>query len=289
MNGDGCGISHGRAARPHRFPHGKGAISSKASVRLLGRWPPDHEHGDALRADLALPDGGALHAGAVHRGRWMYCGLLHHAALRRGRWSWRSCCCWTLLRSCAGGIGSSAWGRRGRPRQAQPCSLYYLLYCGQRRHHCGNRLCLYPPPLLHCRGTESVLLDHCATYGRILLVPLLFYILQLEFHSFSLLLKTAAWCCCNTGMRYYKHGARRSVYGSMRLGLVGAAVATAISRVLGGMIPILHFSKPNASPLHFTKAKLEGKALLKACTNGSSEVMSDISAPVVGMLYDDGQ
>ena len=68
-------------------------------------------------------------------------------------------------------------------------------------------------------------------------------------------------------------------------GLVGAAVATAISQVLGGIIPIIYFARPNTSLLLLTKTTLDQKALLKACTNGSSELMSNISMSIVSMLY----
>ena len=37
--------------------------------------------------------------------------------------------------------------------------------------------------------------------------------------------------------------------------------------------------------LRLTKTKYDGKALLKTCTNGSSELMSNISMSVVSMLY----
>lgn len=86
-------------------------------------------------------------------------------------------------------------------------------------------------------------------------------------------------------MRSYKYGVGCIVYGSFFMGLVGAAAATAISQVLGGAIPILYFCRPNAGVLCLTKTKIDRKALLKACTNGSSELMSNISTSVVSILY----
>ena len=68
-------------------------------------------------------------------------------------------------------------------------------------------------------------------------------------------------------------------------GLAGAAAATAISKMLGGFIPILYFCRANADTLRLTKTKIDGKALLKACTNGSSELMSNISMSIVSILY----
>ena len=68
-------------------------------------------------------------------------------------------------------------------------------------------------------------------------------------------------------------------------GLVGAAAATAFSQFVGGVIPLIYFARKNSSQLQLGTCKFDGRALLKTCTNGSSELMSSISASVVGMLY----
>ena len=67
--------------------------------------------------------------------------------------------------------------------------------------------------------------------------------------------------------------------------LAGAALATALSQVVGGAIPLVYFARKNDSILRLGKAELDLAALGKACTNGSSEFMSNISMNVVGMLY----
>lgn len=67
--------------------------------------------------------------------------------------------------------------------------------------------------------------------------------------------------------------------------LAGAAIATAFSQFIGGVIPLIYFFKKNNSILHLGKTHFDGKAILKACTNGSSEFMSNVSMSIVGMLY----
>ena len=69
------------------------------------------------------------------------------------------------------------------------------------------------------------------------------------------------------------------------LGLAGAAIATAASQIIGGIVPLIYFARPNSSLLHLVKPEFDGKALLRTCTNGSSEFLSNISMSVVGMLY----
>jgi Na+-driven multidrug efflux pump len=70
-----------------------------------------------------------------------------------------------------------------------------------------------------------------------------------------------------------------------RWGITGAAAATAIAQMVGGIIPLVYFIIPNKSKLRLGKTQFDGKALLKTCTNGSSEFMSNISLSVVSMLY----
>ena len=67
--------------------------------------------------------------------------------------------------------------------------------------------------------------------------------------------------------------------------LAGAAVATAMSQVVGGVVPLFYFFRKNDSILRLGKTRYDGRAVIKACTNGSSEFMSNISMSIVGILY----
>ncbi len=71
----------------------------------------------------------------------------------------------------------------------------------------------------------------------------------------------------------------------LRRGVVGAAAATALSQSVGGLIPLLYFILPNKSKLRLGKTHMDFRALLKACTNGSSEFMTNISMSIVTMFY----
>ena len=68
-------------------------------------------------------------------------------------------------------------------------------------------------------------------------------------------------------------------------GLAGAAAATALSQTVGGVVPLYYFFSNNDSLLRLSRFSFDGKALLKTCTNGSSELMSNISMSLVGVLY----
>ena len=62
-------------------------------------------------------------------------------------------------------------------------------------------------------------------------------------------------------------------------------IGDGLGQIVGGVIPLIYFCRKNSSCLRLGKPKWDGKAILRTCTNGSSELMSNISMSVVGMLY----
>ena len=141
-------------------------------------------------------------------------------------------------------------------------------------------------PLCAIMGAEGEMLSDCVTYGRIILIALPAFILQMEFQSFFVAAEKpdlglyVSIICGVTNMVL-----DALLVAVFSLGLQGAAWATAISEILGGVIPFIYFSRKNKSLLRLGKAKFDKFALIRTCTNGSSELMSNISSSIVGMLY----
>ena len=135
-------------------------------------------------------------------------------------------------------------------------------------------------------GAEGELLDTCVTYGRFLLISLPFYILQLEFQSFYVAAEKPQLGLRVTVIAGVTNILLDALFVAVfHWGLVGAAVATMISEITSGMVSIIYFSRPNDSLLRITRPQFDGRALLKTCTNGSSELLSNVSMSLVGMLY----
>ncbi|MBQ7014245.1 MAG: MATE family efflux transporter, partial [Oscillospiraceae bacterium] len=61
--------------------------------------------------------------------------------------------------------------------------------------------------------------------------------------------------------------------------------ATGLSQAVGGLAPLIYFARKNTSLLRLGRTNFDGVALLRTCTNGASELMSNISMSLVGMLY----
>lgn len=143
-------------------------------------------------------------------------------------------------------------------------------------------------PVSSLLGAEGELLENCVIYARIILAALPFYVLQLLFQSFFVTAERPQLGLAVTvsaGVTNMVLDAVLVMLLPQEYKLAGAAAATAMSQVVGGGIPLLYFFRKNGSLLRLGRAKMDGRALLKACTNGSSEFMSNVSMSVVGMLY----
>lgn len=143
-------------------------------------------------------------------------------------------------------------------------------------------------PIARALGAEGELLRNAVTYARIILPALPFYVLQLLFQSFFVTAEKPQLGLTSTisaGVTNMVLDATLVVLLPQEHKLAGAAVATAMSQVVGGCIPLVYFSRPNNSLLQLGKTRFDGRALLRACTNGSSEFMSNVAMNIVGMLY----
>ena len=135
-------------------------------------------------------------------------------------------------------------------------------------------------------GAEGQMLEDCVTYGLIVLPATTAYVLQFAFQSFCVAAEKSnlsLWMMIIAGVCNMVLDAL--FVAVFHWGLVGAAVATAAAQMIGAVIPLVYFARPNHSLLQFCKCRWDGKALLKTCTNGSSELMSNLSMSLVGMLY----
>ncbi len=143
-------------------------------------------------------------------------------------------------------------------------------------------------PIARLLGAEGEMLENAVVYARIILVALPFNVLQYLFQSFFVTAEKPHLGLASTvssGVTNMVLDAVLVILLPQEYKLAGAAIATAVSQLVGGIVPIIYFSRKNSSILRLGKTNLDAKALIKACTNGSSEFMSNVSMSVVGMLY----
>ncbi len=135
-------------------------------------------------------------------------------------------------------------------------------------------------------GADEEMLADCVLYGRIVLAFNTAFMLQNVFQSFLIAAekpKMGLWITVAAGVTNMALDALfMAVFG---WGVAGAAIATGISQIVGGVLPLVYFLRPNSSLLRMTKTKLELRPILQASGNGASELVSNVTASVVGMLY----
>ena len=145
---------------------------------------------------------------------------------------------------------------------------------------------LFARPLSYAVGATDLTIDDCVLYSRILLVSLPLFMLQNSFQSF---LATAEKP--GLGLRVTIFAGLTNVVLDFLLvyvfsfGLAGAALATALSQAVGALIPLVYFLRENDTPLRLTRPRFDWRAFGKACYNGSSEMVSNLSGSLVGILY----
>ncbi len=145
---------------------------------------------------------------------------------------------------------------------------------------------LFLPAIAVLLGASGEMLDNCVLYGRITLTALPFFMLQNVFQSFFVtaekpklgLAVTVASGCANILLDAL-------FVAVFSWGLAGAALATAASQIVGGVIPLFYFSRENSSLLRFCKTKYYGHILANTCLNGSSELMSSVASSIVTILF----
>ena len=145
---------------------------------------------------------------------------------------------------------------------------------------------IFLKPITKMLGATVEMIDDCLIYGRILLIGITAFILQNSFQSFMVVAEKP------------KFGLGISIAAGLtnivldflliyvfKLGVAGAAIATVISQIVGALIPLVYFARKNSTMLKLGKTKFELSTIVKTCTNGSSEMVTNLSMSLVNILF----
>lgn len=145
---------------------------------------------------------------------------------------------------------------------------------------------LFLQPLARMLGAEGELLKNSVLYGRIYLLGTPACLIQFEFQNlYATAGKTKLGLYATVAAGMMNMILDALFVGLFSWGLVGGAVATILSQWVGGIIPLVYFGRKNSSLLRFVKCRPDGRAMLKICSNGSSEMVSNVSISIVNLLY----
>ncbi|WP_270395163.1 MATE family efflux transporter [Mediterraneibacter massiliensis] len=135
-------------------------------------------------------------------------------------------------------------------------------------------------------GADEAMLPNCILYGRIMMAFNVSFMLQNAFQGFLITAEKPSLGLAVTVVAGITNMVLDALFiGVFHWGVAGAALATGVSQCVGGLIPLVYFLRPNRSLLRLVKTKLEIRPIVKACVNGSSEMVSSVTSSVVGILY----
>lgn len=145
---------------------------------------------------------------------------------------------------------------------------------------------VFARPIAKALGASGELLENCVVYSRILFIALTAFVLQNIFQSFFVTAEKPTLSLKISIIAGVTNVALDFLFIAVfHWGIAGAAIATGIGQVVGGIIPIIYFARENDSLLKLTKAGFEGKILGKTMSNGSSEMVTNLSTSLVNILY----
>ena len=145
---------------------------------------------------------------------------------------------------------------------------------------------IYMRPITTMLGAEGILLEDSVLYGRIFILALPAWILVYEFQLFFVTAEKPGLGLTVTVCAGISNIAFDAIFIiGFHLGLAGAAAASALSQIVGGVFPLVYFIRKNNSLLKLVKPVWDGRALIKCISNGSSEFMAEAAASFVGIFY----
>lgn len=144
----------------------------------------------------------------------------------------------------------------------------------------------FAPGISRLLGATDTMLPYCILYLRINMIGIAFFMAQQLFQNFLIaterpklgFILTLIAGCTNMVLDWL-------LVGRLRLGLAGAAWATILSQILGGVIPLILFLTRKDWILHLGKTVFEIRVIRKACGNGIGEFLTQASSSIVGFLF----
>ena len=144
----------------------------------------------------------------------------------------------------------------------------------------------FTEPIARLAGASDLLLPDCIEYGRVLLGGSVAFMLQVSFQVFFVVAEQPRKGLLFSILSGITNMTLDYVFiALLDMGVAGAAWATVIGYSVGGLLPLLYFTRPTSGTLRLTSTQLYLRELKNACLNGSSELMSNLSASIVSVLY----
>lgn len=145
-------------------------------------------------------------------------------------------------------------------------------------------------PIVHAfarikNNVTDEMINSAIIYGKIVMLGDFLFILQFAFQSFFVIAEKI-----KVGFVFTLAAGMTNIIldllfvGLFRWGVIGAAAATVTGQFVGGVGSMLYFIIKKDGIIHISKTKFMFKPVLKACSNGISELITNISGSIVSLV-----
>ena len=174
----------------------------------------------------------------------------------------------------------------GKPRKANEIFSMLVIVLAAGGAILSGVCIVFLRPISFAVGATDLTIDDCVLYGRIVTGFTFAFMLQNVFQSFFIAAEKPRLGLFVTVAAGITNMVLDALFIAVfNWGVAGAAIATGLSQCVGGVLPLIYFLRPNTSLLRLRPAALRLRPIVQSCGNGSSELMSNISSSLVGMLY----
>jgi len=138
---------------------------------------------------------------------------------------------------------------------------------------------IFLEPILYLLGADDALFPLCKTYAMPIFICVPFSLLGVIFQHFFIvegkpnlgLFATILGGIVNTILDIL-------LLGIFKVGIIGSSISTGIGYVVPALIGFIYYCVSRKNGLFFVKPKWDFKALIKICSNGSSEMIMMLSS-----------
>lgn len=141
-------------------------------------------------------------------------------------------------------------------------------------------------PVIKALGATPLNNQYCLDYAKMLLIFTPFGILQMLYQYFFVVAGKP-----QMGLFFIIMGGITNILldilfvAVLKMGIKGAGLATGLGFMVPAISGTIYFFFKRKGTIYFVKPKFNASVLFKSCTNGSSEMVTNISAAIITFLF----
>lgn len=194
-----------------------------------------------------------------------------------------------LMVGAGGGALVAKVKGEGYPEKANRIFTMLVRFALQTGIVLGALFAVFCPDISRWLGADAYMLRECVTYGRICMIGMPGFVLQMAFQTFFMAAKRPQLGTIMSVVSGVVNIAFDALFvWALRWGVAGAAAATALAQIVGGFYPLIYFSsnRLNKGSLRMLRhTRVLWPYIGKALTNGLSEYVSNIALNIVSICY----